>query len=533
MNLAPILLFVYNRPHHTMRTIEALKKNTLSKESQLIVYSDGPKDNRDIQKVQDTRKYLQTVEGFKSIRIIERDKNFGLADNIVDGVTIVINEHEKVIVLEDDLLTSPNFLEFMNEGLAKYANSENVYSITGYSFTDDDNSIDSTYFLNLTSSWGWGTWKNRWSVFNRNPSSLSNIISNDLIKNKFDLDDSSNFSHLAELQLKGRINSWAIFWYAAVFNKNGLTLFPQKKLVKNIGFDGSGVHCGEVSGNDNLVSFNFKLTDELKENISAKKVVRKVLKSLKGSLLKRVISKIKKEVRPYISLKKRAYFSTLFKKVRLLFLKKKIGKGTYLDKSVHVLGWENISIGENSVIGQDSWLNVNGRESGVYHIEIGNNCYIGQRNLLSSGLKLKMNDFLMTGNDCKFLGSDHLFNNPELPYISTGATFDTSINIGTNVWFGSNSIVLGGVTVGYGSIIGAGSVVTKDIPPFSIAVGNPCKVIKRFDFNSSAWVRIEKFDETMNQLIPLENEYLIKLKSNATEIVMPVNAATHRFGDLP
>lgn len=241
---------------------------------------------------------------------------------------------------------------------------------------------------------------------------------------------------------------------------------------------------------------------------------------------------IKKFLKKNLSPRQKQFISILISKLKLLFLKKDIGKNSYIDKTVNVFGWEHISIGLNTLIGEQTWLNVNRRTKNFKHIKIGNYCYLGRRNLLSSSKELIISDYVMTNNDCKFLGSNHVYSNPMEPYISTGTMDEDILKIGTNVWIGASTIVLGAVTIGQGSIIGAGSVVAKSIPPFSIAVGNPCKVIKRFDFNRQEWIRIETFDIEMEKLMPSEEEYLKILKQNKPNINMPIMAATSRFGDL-
>lgn len=222
-------------------------------------------------------------------------------------------------------------------------------------------------------------------------------------------------------------------------------------------------------------------------------------------------------------------------KIKLLTTPKRVGKNSYIDKTVSIYGWNHIKVGNNTIIGESSWLNVNCRVKDCFHLTFGDYCYIGRRNLFSSGRELKICDFVMISNDCKFLGNNHVFSNPLQPYISTGSTSEEIMVIGINVWIGAGVTVLGNVKIGHGSIIGAGSVVTKDIPPFSIAVGNPCKVIKRYNFKEFCWQNIEGYqkDSELDQLIPKENDYLAKLKENSKTLEMPIYAATSRFGDLP
>lgn len=218
--------------------------------------------------------------------------------------------------------------------------------------------------------------------------------------------------------------------------------------------------------------------------------------------------------------------------IKLIFFKKDIGKGSYIDPTVNVLGWAYVSIGKKTLIGEQSWLNINGRKEGFKHIKIGNFCYVGRRNFFSSSKELIMCDFVMTNNECKFLGSNHVFDDPRSPYISTGTTNDEVQKIGVNCWIGTGSTVLGNVEIGYGSIIGAGSVVTKDIPPFSIAVGNPCKVIKRYDFEVKEWIGIDCFDSKKEAIMPTEERYLKDLHDKSRDLMLPVMAATSRYGDL-
>ena len=233
-----------------------------------------------------------------------------------------------------------------------------------------------------------------------------------------------------------------------------------------------------------------------------------------------------------LSIHQKQIISILISKLKLFFHKKNIGKNSYVDKTVNVFGWGHVSIGHDTLIGEQSWLNVNERTKDFEHIKIGNYCYLGRRNLLSSSKELIISDYVMVSNECKFLGNNHIFENPLEPYIATGTTNNDILKIGVNTWIGAGVIVLGAVDIGHGSIIGAGSIVTKDIPSFSIAVGNPCKVIKRFNFETNSWEELSNFDKKMEFLMPNESDYLNLLKTNKPNISMPRMAATSRYGDL-
>jgi hypothetical protein len=245
MRLAPILLFVYNRLWHTQQTIKTLKLNELARVSELYVYSDSPTSRKNEQAVDEVRSYLQNIDGFKAVYIRKAKKNLGLAKSITTGVTDIVSQHGKVIVLEDDMLLSPYFLRFMNEGLEFYKNEERVISLHGYLFPIKGQ-LPETFFLRGADCWGWGTWKRGWDEFKENGQKLLHKLEQEKLTREFDFDGSYPYSRMLRDQIKGKNDSWAVRWYASAFLKNKLTLYPGKSLVKNIGLDGSGRHCTEV-----------------------------------------------------------------------------------------------------------------------------------------------------------------------------------------------------------------------------------------------------------------------------------------------
>jgi acetyltransferase-like isoleucine patch superfamily enzyme len=168
--------------------------------------------------------------------------------------------------------------------------------------------------------------------------------------------------------------------------------------------------------------------------------------------------------------------------IRLFFLKKRKGYKSYIDSTVHITGWKYISIGNYTIISERSWLNVNQRISNHINIKIGNNCYIGRGNFFSAGNIISIHDYCMTGIDCKFIGSDHNFSDPLLPYVAGEALCEKTIIVGVNVKIGAGVTIIGDITIGHGSVIGADALVNKSIPPFSLAVGSPAKIIKRYSF---------------------------------------------------
>ena len=247
MKPAPITLFTYNRPWHTQQTIEALQKNKLAEQSDLVIFSDGPKSESDRENVQAVRDYLQTIDGFKSVKIVEQKRNRGLAASIINGVTEVVNKYGRIIVLEDDLLISPDFLRFMNDSLAYYSGEEKVMQISGHMFNVAINCETDGIFLPFTNSIGWATWKRAWVYFDSQMSGYEILKRDRILRNKFNLDGSYGYFNMLELQLKEKIDSWAIRWYLSVFLVKGLVLYPKHSLIKHIGFDGSGTHCEDTS----------------------------------------------------------------------------------------------------------------------------------------------------------------------------------------------------------------------------------------------------------------------------------------------
>lgn len=242
-NLSPILLFVYNRPAHTRRCIESLLKNSLSKESEIYIYADTAKDETNQTNVNKVRQYIHSINGFKNVTIIEREKNWGLARNIIDGVTTQVNRYGKVIVLEDDLIVAPHFLKFMNDALETYKDEPRIGHIQACDFTQDP-TLPDTFLIRWTGSWGWATWDRAWKHFNPNGKELLQELENRHLTYTFDFNGKYGFTRMLRRQIEGKNNSWAIRWNASLFLKGILSLNVGRSLVQNEGFDGSGTNCG-------------------------------------------------------------------------------------------------------------------------------------------------------------------------------------------------------------------------------------------------------------------------------------------------
>jgi hypothetical protein len=293
MSLAPIVLFVYNRPVHVKKTLESLCNCEKSQESELFMYCDGPKHPEDEKAVQEVRDIVKSRKWCGTVNIIEHDKNWGLAKSVINGVTEIINRYGKAIVLEDDLILSPQFLNFMNDALDIYKNDEEVMHISGYMFPVKG-ILPETFFYRATSCWGWATWKRAWEKFELSCDRLLAKFQNENRLKAFDIDGSTQYYKMLQDQATGKRDSWAIRWYASVFLNNGLCLHPGKSLVKNIGHDNSGIHCGSSNafdvqpGRDRVSDF----TQKIEENEDAINLMVDFYKSLKKPLFIRIANKL-------------------------------------------------------------------------------------------------------------------------------------------------------------------------------------------------------------------------------------------------
>lgn len=243
MTLAPILLFVYNRPDHVRRAITSLLTNAEAAESHLYVYSDAARRREDELLVDEVRNYVRSISGFKSVSVVERSENWGLARNVIDGVTTIVGREGRVIVLEDDLVVAPHFLQFMNEALEAYKDEPRVGHIQACDFTQDP-TLPLTFLIKWTGSWGWGTWERAWQHFNPDGADLLRQLEERHLTRRFDFNGKYGFTRMLRRQIAGKNNSWAIRWNASLFLSDILSLNVGRSLVANEGFDGSGTNCG-------------------------------------------------------------------------------------------------------------------------------------------------------------------------------------------------------------------------------------------------------------------------------------------------
>lgn len=287
MNLAPIILFVYNRPEHTKKTLESLKINELASESLLFIFSDGSKNENDKKSVDEVRKYISTISGFKEINIILREKNLGLADSVISGITEVIEKYGKAIVLEDDIVTSKYFLKFMNEALNFYEADKKIYSISGYNFPIKipKSYQHKVYISPRPSSWGWATWKDRWGKAIWNPEQVFDIKNHKLLNQYLDK-SGKDISPMLLKTFEKKINSWAVRWVFTHIYYQAYSLFPVKSLTKNIGADATGTNFIRSTNKYNVefkTDFKqFDFSNDLKLN---KEIIEQIKKLVRPGIL--------------------------------------------------------------------------------------------------------------------------------------------------------------------------------------------------------------------------------------------------------
>jgi hypothetical protein len=245
MKFAPIIILAYNRPLYLERTLTALKNNNEAAQSDLYIYCDGPKansDEKDIALIRQVRELANAQQWCRNVYVKNAEVNKGLSRSVVDGVTEVINKYGKIIVLEDDIVVAPFFLKYMNEALDKYENEERVATISGYNYPIGNLIKDrETFFLKAFSSWGWGTWQRAWKLYQDDAWKLLQQLEKDNYWKEFNFENTHRYIRMLKMTIAGKIDSWAIRWYATIFLNNKVTLFPVNSLVKNIGMIGTHI----------------------------------------------------------------------------------------------------------------------------------------------------------------------------------------------------------------------------------------------------------------------------------------------------
>ena len=261
--VAPIAYFCYNRPDHTRRSLEALRKNYLAPQSKLFIFSDGPKNEKAVQGVKEVREYIKSnTEGFASVEIIEREKNYTCPGNIIDGCKRVAEEFGRLVVVEDDILTSPYFLTYINDGLELYKDDDKVGAISAWldpQYTVLGDKLPESFFMNVVHIWGWGTWWRVWKDYEFDAGKLLEQIKAAGREDEFNLGVKSKpNSRNLQLQAAGKICTWDYQLGASAFLHNRISLSSRYAYSNNIGCDGTGIHCGPTD----YYKVNVRLSEE-------------------------------------------------------------------------------------------------------------------------------------------------------------------------------------------------------------------------------------------------------------------------------
>jgi len=304
----PVALFVYNRPAHARTMLESLSRCRRVDECEVRIYCDGAKRPEDSAAVAETREVAREWATRLNAKAIERESNLGLARSIVNGVSELCDEFGRAIVIEDDFVLSPSFLDYMISALDRYADETNVYQVSGYMYPIRHAPQPDAFFLSLTTTWGWATWSRAWRIFDWNPADAEELLRDPEVRRRFNLNNAYPYAEMLERKLRSEIDSWGILFWWAVFRANGLVLHPRKSLVWNGGFDESGTHCGdqawstqslaEIAG-DSWAASPFQFPEQVAaDEIAFGKVIRFLRREQsQGNLVERIRRRVLQTLR--------------------------------------------------------------------------------------------------------------------------------------------------------------------------------------------------------------------------------------------
>jgi acetyltransferase-like isoleucine patch superfamily enzyme/GT2 family glycosyltransferase len=478
---------VYDRPDHTEQALRALSEADLASESTLCIYADGPRPGESsdcVERIRKVRDIIRKEKWCREVRIVELDCNKGLAESIVGGVTETVNKHGRAIVLEDDIIVSRGLLKYLNDALEMYADDPEVMHISGCMYDAHFDSVQDTFFLKVMSCQGWATWKEAWAHYNNNAlDHLAYFQPSAQRSYDFDIDGEAYFMDQLRMNVDGRLSTWAVLWYASWLRAGGYSLFPRRSLVRNIGFDDSGRHCGCRADSymapavDYLGVERVPIAESPRIRTAVAKFwhdYRQRWKKKRGWPLSSCISLAFKPLVTVLRRPVRRLLAEMFPHLApLLAAESSLGwksvvstcEGTFLGDSVRLTDPHTVHY---SIIGDYSYMSPGAR---VSYTSIGKFCSIGPN--FQAGWGVHPTDGVST--------SPMFYSTGKQNGLSLCATDKTTerrpIVIGNDVFIGMNVTVLDGVTIGDGAIIGAGCIVSKDVEPYAVVAGNPMRVL--------------------------------------------------------
>jgi acetyltransferase-like isoleucine patch superfamily enzyme len=507
---APIVLFVYNRPEHTLRVLESLRANNLAEESVLYVFADGPKKGA-------TAQMLEAIEQVRAIVTSQKwcgtvhtrfsVNNRGLALSIITGISQVLEGYDRVIVLEDDLVLATCFLDWMNEALTTYLKVPEVMQVSAY-LPEIQDKMPDTLITTLPFCWGWGTWRRAWRYFRHDAIELLNDIDSKHLRKQFNYGNTYDFYKQLKDNAEGIRKTWAVLWYASIFLRNGKVLQAGKSLTDNRGFDGTGENCHDEEhfyqlsplpktlelltkqivedqqGRDSVETFYraHYFVPDLEQHA----IELNAIQQLRYRAILYVKQILKKIIRwAYDPIAIQADLDTM--KVGLAKVHATLGEGTTLYPEARV---ENLYFDKKRLKIGD-YTHIRGRLIVIPYggrITVGDYCYIGEKSEIWSGCSVTIGNNVLISHNVNIIDT----NSHEMDYNERARSFQNLLkrgyphkpgNIETDpiviedyAWINFNATILKGVRIGRGAIVAAGAVVTKDVPEFTFVAGVPAEV---------------------------------------------------------
>jgi acetyltransferase-like isoleucine patch superfamily enzyme len=470
VKLAPIALFVYKRPAHLRRALKALAACRLIEQSTLIVFSDEAKhgaSDEDVRAVAQVRQIVRQIDFCKQLVVHERAVNFGF-QNQIEGITEVLKDEGRVIVLEDDLVVAPAFLEYMNQALETYRDDDDVMHVSGYMLPIDCELPD-TVFYNAATCWGWGTWQRAWKHFRDAPEEQLRAVASHPRRDAFDCPPYSYLNQLRD-NVAGKVRTWDGMWHASIFLRGGLSLHPGRSLVQNMGHDGTGENCVPSNQFDTAANERSLKVERIPKHEWP--TIRQGIARHYGIHSPGLLARCRNWLLRHLKVRLRAFFEKMFPELGRLRknpICDVVAESTVDGQSrlYSPYRFEQSSLGAYSYIAEDSV---------VKNTSIGKFVSIGPG--FRCGFGIHPVDTVSTS---PVFYSVHK---------QTGETLSRNnkvveskpVLIGNDVYIGMRVTILDGVSIADGAVIGAGAVVTHDIPAYAIAVGVPAKVVRyRFE----------------------------------------------------